>query len=77
MGIEPFLVASSVNLVLAQRLVRRVCQACKRQVEPSSTEVIQELGLGLEGRGDLRMDEGGGLRGVQQHRIQGPPGSTR
>ena len=28
MGIEPFLVASSVNLICAQRLVRRVCQAC-------------------------------------------------
>ena len=29
MGIEPFLVASSVNLICAQRLVRRVCVACK------------------------------------------------
>ena len=29
MGIEPFLVASSVNLICAQRLVRRVCAACK------------------------------------------------
>src|SRR5574341_1046774 len=30
MGVEPFLVASSVNLILAQRLVRRVCSNCKR-----------------------------------------------
>src|SRR6202041_929090 len=29
MGIEPFLVASSVNLICAQRLVRRICVACK------------------------------------------------
>ena len=29
MGIEPFLVASSVNLICAQRLVRRVCSKCK------------------------------------------------
>ncbi|MDP6609055.1 MAG: type IV-A pilus assembly ATPase PilB [Vicinamibacterales bacterium] len=29
MGIEPFLVASSVNLICAQRLVRRICTACK------------------------------------------------
>jgi type IV pilus assembly protein PilB len=34
MGIEPFLVASSVNLICAQRLVRRVCANCK---EPHST----------------------------------------
>ena len=32
MGIEPFLVASSVNLICAQRLVRRVCSACARPI---------------------------------------------
>ena len=31
MGIEPFLVSSSLNLILAQRLVRRVCQNCKEE----------------------------------------------
>ncbi len=33
MGIEPFLVASSLNVVVAQRLVRRVCAACKEPVQ--------------------------------------------
>jgi type IV pilus assembly protein PilB len=33
MGVEPFLVANSVNLVLAQRLVRKVCQECKEPIE--------------------------------------------
>jgi len=33
MGIEPFLVATSVNLIAAQRLVRRVCVACKGEVQ--------------------------------------------
>ncbi len=33
MGIEPFLVASSLNLILAQRLARRVCQECKEEVK--------------------------------------------
>jgi type IV pilus assembly protein PilB len=33
MGVEPFLVASSVNLVLAQRLIRVVCTACKEPIE--------------------------------------------
>jgi type IV pilus assembly protein PilB len=42
MGIEPFLVASSVNLVLAQRLVRRVCAACKKQILLTG-EVLEEL----------------------------------
>jgi type IV pilus assembly protein PilB len=44
MGIEPFLVASSVQLVLAQRLVRRVCNACKRPIELND-EVLRELQL--------------------------------
>jgi type IV pilus assembly protein PilB len=33
MGIEPFLVATSVNLICAQRLVRRICSNCKAEVE--------------------------------------------
>jgi type IV pilus assembly protein PilB len=34
MGIEPFLVTSSVNLILAQRLARKLCQHCKVEVHP-------------------------------------------
>ena len=34
MGVEPFLVASSVNLILAQRLARKLCTDCKQEVEP-------------------------------------------
>jgi len=49
MGIEPFLVASSVNLVLAQRLVRKVCTGCKREVQLTD-EVLHELQMN---RGDL------------------------
>jgi type IV pilus assembly protein PilB len=38
MGIEPFLVSTSVNLICAQRLVRRLCQSCKEEIHmpPSS-----------------------------------------
>ena len=44
MGIEPFLVASSVNLIMAQRLVRRVCSNCKRPLKLTA-EVLDELQL--------------------------------
>ncbi len=44
MGVEPFLVAASTNLILAQRLVRRACAACKGPVELPG-EVLQELQL--------------------------------
>jgi general secretion pathway protein E len=44
MGIEPFLVASSLVGLLAQRLVRKPCYACARPVRPSD-EMLRELGL--------------------------------
>ena len=39
MGIEPFLVATSVRLVIAQRLVRRICKDCKTEDHPSTEEL--------------------------------------
>jgi type IV pilus assembly protein PilB len=44
MGVEPFLVAASTNLIAAQRLVRRLCKACKKQVSLHE-EVVRELGI--------------------------------
>ena len=38
MGLEPFNVASALNLVLAQRLLRRICPNCKVQYTPSDTD---------------------------------------
>jgi type IV pilus assembly protein PilB len=38
MGLEPFNVASALNLVLAQRLVRRICGSCKTKYEPDDAE---------------------------------------
>ena len=38
MGLEPFNVASALNLILAQRLVRRVCSTCKVKYEPDDAE---------------------------------------
>jgi type IV pilus assembly protein PilB len=39
MGIEPFLVASTVNVILAQRLVRKICERCRVSVDIESEEV--------------------------------------
>ena len=44
MGIEPFLVTASVNLVLAQRLARKICQECKVQV-PTDEQVLLDVGF--------------------------------
>jgi type IV pilus assembly protein PilB len=44
MGIEPFLVANSINLIAAQRLVRRVCEACKEPFDIPAERLL-EAGL--------------------------------
>lgn len=42
MGIEPYLLASTLNLIVAQRLVRRICEKCKEPVE-LSPEILKRL----------------------------------
>ena len=43
MGVEPFLVSSSLELAMAQRLVRKLCPVCKQPFEPSPEE-LREIG---------------------------------
>ena len=45
MDIEPFLIASSVEMVIAQRLVRRLCQSCASPAEMSESELMASLSL--------------------------------
>ena len=39
MGLEPYLLASSLNLILAQRLVRKICDKCKEPVQLTDTQI--------------------------------------
>jgi len=46
MGVEPFLIANAINLVMAQRLVRRLCKTCKRPIKSNtSKEPLKRLGF--------------------------------
>ena len=45
MEIEPFLIASSVEMVIAQRLVRRLCSKCSKPTTKSDMEIIASLAL--------------------------------
>ncbi|HIJ52689.1 MAG TPA: type II secretion system ATPase GspE [Planctomycetes bacterium] len=45
LGLEPYLVSSSLIAVIAQRLVRKVCPDCRKAVEPAPHE-LRELGIG-------------------------------
>jgi type IV pilus assembly protein PilB len=48
MGIEGFLISSSVIGIVAQRLVRKVCETCKREYEPTQDEVQFGQALGVD-----------------------------
>ena len=45
MGVEPFLISSSLIGVIAQRLVRRNCPFCSKPVDPPSFEIVEALGI--------------------------------
>lgn len=59
MGVEPFLVASSVNLIIAQRLARRVCLACSEglKIKP---EVLASIGVPPEEAANIELKYGKG-----------------
>jgi type IV pilus assembly protein PilB len=59
MGIEPFLVASSLNLVCAQRLVRRVCTGCK-VAEEHAPQAYEQIGFSPEDARQVKAYRGSG-----------------
>jgi type IV pilus assembly protein PilB len=59
MGIEPFNVASAVNLIVAQRLVRRVCAECKQEHQYTEEE-LKALGIPLAEAQKLTFYKGAG-----------------
>jgi type IV pilus assembly protein PilB len=59
MGIEPFLVATAVNLICAQRLIRRVCKGCKQEVKvPHQT--LLDVGFTAEEAETVTVSKGAG-----------------
>ncbi len=67
MGVPPFLITATVEAILAQRLVRRICAECRTEFEPSD-ELLMELQLPIEqarqykfyyGKGCSRCNNGG------------------
>jgi type IV pilus assembly protein PilB len=59
MGVEPFLISASLELVVAQRLVRRICPKCVETYEPTEDELML-LGLSAHEVGDKKFYKGRG-----------------
>ena len=62
MGVPPFLVTATVEAILAQRLVRRICSQCREEIEPTE-ELLFQLDLTKEEVGERAL-----FRGREYHR---------
>jgi general secretion pathway protein E len=67
MGVEPFLVSSSVEAVIAQRLVRRICTKCTETYTPGAGD----LPLGFTGTKDGTLNRGRGCRSCRNSGYHG------
>ena len=71
MGVEPFLVASTVEGVMAQRLVRTICPDCKVEFYPEHHEVPKDF---PQVDGPLKLWKGAGCRACRQTGFRGRSG---
>jgi type IV pilus assembly protein PilB len=60
MGIEPFLVGTAVNLIQAQRLIRRICSNCKEELKDVPAKTLIEVGFSPEEVGQFKLYKGRG-----------------
>jgi type II secretory ATPase GspE/PulE/Tfp pilus assembly ATPase PilB-like protein len=71
MGIEPFLVSSSVNCIVAQRLARRVCEGCKETDPEVTHEALVEAGLPEDVAREVAPVKGRGCRDCSETGYKG------
>jgi len=67
MNVEPFLVASTVNVIIAQRLVRKICDICKGTRVITKEELLKNLppeivGKYMDGKANVIIYQGGGCK---------------
>jgi type IV pilus assembly protein PilB len=70
MGIEPFLVTSAVNLILAQRLARKLCAECKKPVDVAP-QALTDIGVKPEDIGTFQVYEPQGCRTCNERGYKG------
>jgi type IV pilus assembly protein PilB len=73
MGIEPFLVATSVNIIQAQRLIRRVCKDCKEEYKVAP-EGLVEVGFTKEEAPNVKLYKGKGCNNCNNTGFKGRVG---
>ena len=73
MGVEPFLISSTLEAVLGQRLLRSICLNCRTSYEPN-TNTLDQLGLGRRDLGDKKFYYGKGCDACNQTGYKGRKG---
>jgi type IV pilus assembly protein PilB len=73
MGIEPFLVATSVNLIVAQRLIRRICNNCKEE-EDAPLQALLNVGFSEAEAPEIQLYKGRGCDTCNQRGYKGRVG---
>ncbi len=73
MGIEPFLVSTSVNLIVAQRLIRRICSNCKEE-EDAPLQALLNVGFSEAEAPEIQLYRGRGCDNCNQRGYKGRVG---
>jgi type IV pilus assembly protein PilB len=73
MGIEPFLVSTSVNLICAQRLVRRICKECTEPIQ-MPTQALVDVGYTAEEAPKIQLFKGRGCQNCNNTGYRGRVG---
>ncbi|MFA7344711.1 MAG: GspE/PulE family protein [Terrimicrobiaceae bacterium] len=73
MGVEPFLISASLECILAQRLIRKICTSCRTAYEPNE-HVLASLGLGIHDIGDKHFYYGKGCEACNNTGYKGRKG---
>lgn len=73
MGLEPFLLSASLEFVLAQRLVRKICSSCVSEFEPKK-EMLDQLGISQKDIGDRKFFFGSGCEDCSKSGYRGRTG---
>ena len=77
MGVEAYQFISALNCVMAQRLVRRICEACKRAAQCPAARLLIESAMDPDARAHAHVLRRRRLHRMRRHRVQGPHGDLR
>ncbi|HEV8132240.1 MAG TPA: type IV-A pilus assembly ATPase PilB [Acidobacteriota bacterium] len=73
MGVEPFLVATSVNLICAQRLIRKVCSECRKEVS-TPAKALTDIGFPAQEAPQIKTFKGEGCKNCNNTGYRGRVG---